>query len=217
MAHLVDGVVSPEVLAAGAVFAAAGVGWGLRAIDTERIPQTGVLGAAFFVASLIHLPVGPSSVHLILNGLLGIVLGWAAVPAIFVALLLQAVFFGYGGVTVLGVNTMIMALPALVCHAAFAGPIRHGAAFAWGATAGAVSIVLTCGLVGTALALSGREFVMAAKLVFISHIPVMVIEAVVTGAAAALLQKVKPEVLMLGARGGRLAPAPANALGSGDG
>ncbi len=218
MAHLVDGVLSPEVLAAGAVLAAAGVGLGLRAIDFERIPQTGVLGAAFFVASLIHVPVGPSSVHLILNGLLGIVLGWAAVPAIFVALLLQAVFFGYGGVTVLGVNTVVMAAPALICHAVFAGPIRRGAAFAWGAAAGTAAIALTCGLVGAAIALSGREFIFAAKLVFIAHLPIMVIEAVVTGAAVSLLQKVKPEVLMIGTRSGRFAssPAPVPALNSGD-
>lgn len=213
MAHLVDGVLSAEVLAGGAILAAAGVAWGLRAIDYERLPQTAVLSAAFFVASLIHVPVGPSSVHLILNGLLGIVLGWAAVPAIVVALLLQAVLFGYGGVTVLGVNTVVMALPALVCHAVFAGRIRSGAAFAWGAAAGAFAVALTCGLVGAALAVSGREFVLAAKLVFISHLPIMVIEAVVTGAAASLLQKVKPEVLTLGARSGRFAPA----LGSGDG
>ena len=38
----------------------------------------GLLGAAFFVASLIHVPIGFSSAHLILNGLLGVVLGWAA-------------------------------------------------------------------------------------------------------------------------------------------
>lgn len=31
--------------------------------------------AAFFVASLIHVPIGPTSVHLLLNGLLGVVVG----------------------------------------------------------------------------------------------------------------------------------------------
>ena len=46
---------------------------------------------AIFVASLVHVPVGPSSMHLVLNGLLGLLLGWAAFPAILVGLLLQAV------------------------------------------------------------------------------------------------------------------------------
>ena len=46
--------------------------------------------------------------HLILNGLLGMLLGWAAFPSIFVALMLQAILFQYGGITVLGVNTFNM-------------------------------------------------------------------------------------------------------------
>jgi hypothetical protein len=96
--------------AAGAGDAVAGIAIGLRRIDGDRLPYWGLMSAAFFVASLMHVPVGPSNVHLILNGLLGIVLGWAAVPAIFVGLLLQALFFGYGGITVSGVNTVIMGL-----------------------------------------------------------------------------------------------------------
>ena len=60
-----------------------------------------ILAAHFFVGSLIHVPVGPSSVHVVLNGLLGMLLGWAAFPSIFVALMLQAILFQYGGITVL--------------------------------------------------------------------------------------------------------------------
>jgi cobalt/nickel transport system permease protein len=39
------------------------------------------------VASLIHVPIGPSNAHLILNGLVGLLLGWGAFPAILVALI----------------------------------------------------------------------------------------------------------------------------------
>lgn len=46
----------------------------------ESIPKVGVLSSAFFVATLIHVPVGPSSIHLVLNGLMGVMLGWAAFP-----------------------------------------------------------------------------------------------------------------------------------------
>ena len=84
-----------------------------------------MLSAVFFVASLVHIPIGPTSVHPLLNGLMGIVLGWAAVPAILVALLLQAVFFGFGGITVLGVNVVNMAVPALVVAALIAPAIRR--------------------------------------------------------------------------------------------
>lgn len=197
MAHLVDGVLSMPVLAAGAVVAAAAVGYGLRGIDAERLPYVGLMSAAFFVASLVHIPVGPSNVHLILNGLLGVVLGWAAVPAIFTGLLLQAVFFGYGGITVLGVNTLIMGLPAVACWYLFARPMREGEPFLWGAAAGAAAIVMTCGGVALALALSGREFLPAAQLVCVAHLPVVAVEAVLTGTIAAFLRQVKPEVLSL--------------------
>ena len=77
-----------------------------------------ILAAAFFVGSLIHVPIGPSSVHLILNGLLGMLLGWAAFPSIFVALMLQAILFQYGGITVLGVNTFKIIVPCFPPHMA---------------------------------------------------------------------------------------------------
>ena len=199
MAHLVDGVLSTPVIVAGAAIAVAGISVGLRRIDGDRLPYCGLMSAAFFVASLVHVPIGPSNVHLILNGLLGIVLGWAAVPAIFVGLVLQAVFFGYGGITVLGVNTVIMGLPAVACFYLFASPVggegRH--TWAWGALAGALAVLFTCGGVGLALALSGREFLPAAQLVFVAHLPIVAVEAAITGTVIVFLQRVKPEILAL--------------------
>jgi cobalt/nickel transport system permease protein len=197
MAHLVDGVLSMPVVVAGAVVAVAAVGYGLRQVDGERVPYVGLMSAAFFVASLVHVPVGPSNVHLILNGLLGVVLGWGAVPAIFVGLLLQAVFFGYGGITVLGVNTLIMGLPAVACWYLFARPLRTHSPVFWGAAAGAVSVVLTCAGLALALLLSGREFLPAAQLVLLAQLPVLAVEAALTGTIVAFLRQVKPEVLAL--------------------
>ncbi|MCW5700360.1 MAG: cobalt transporter CbiM [Rhodospirillales bacterium] len=201
--HIVDGALSTPVLVAGGVMAVAGIAVGLRTIDADRMPQVGVLSAVFFVASLVHVPVGPSSVHLILNGLIGLVLGWAAFPALLIALLLQAVFFGFGGITVLGVNTVAIALPAVACFYLF-GPLlrngRPGIALAAGVAAGAGAIALTCLTVGLALAFSGEEFLAAAKLVFFAHLPVMAVEGVLTGAAVTLMRKVKPEMLALAVR-----------------
>ncbi|MBK5939450.1 energy-coupling factor ABC transporter permease [Halochromatium roseum] len=113
MAHIPDGVLSAPVLVAGALVSTGLLAIALRKLREADLPQAAVLAAAFFVSSLISVPLGPSSVHLLLNGLMGLLLGWAALPAIFVALLLQAVFFGFGGLLVLGVNTMNLALPAL--------------------------------------------------------------------------------------------------------
>lgn len=195
--HIVDGALSTEVVIAGTVLAAGGIALGLKKLPMEKIPAAGVLSATFFVASLIHVPIGPSSVHLILNGLAGLVLGWAAFPALFVGLLLQAVFFGFGGVTVLGINTLNIALPAVaVFYLCRHGIASHSPVVAaiWGGVGGALSIVLTTILVGAALAFSGDEFIPAAKLVLVTHIPVMAVEAVLTGFAVYLARKVKPDL-----------------------
>ncbi|BBF92005.1 cobalt transporter CbiM [Blastochloris tepida] len=195
--HIVDGALSMPVVAAGTALAVVGLGIGLKRMPTDRIPAAGVLSATFFVASLVHVPIGPSSVHLILNGLAGLVLGWAAFPALFVGLLLQAVFFGFGGITVLGVNTLNIALPAVIVGYLCRPGIQAGSpavAAIWGAAGGALAIALTTLMVGIALAASGEEFIPAAKLVFFAHIPVMAIEAALTGAAVLLARRVKPEL-----------------------
>ncbi len=198
--HVVDGALSTSVLIAGGVLTVAGVAVGLRKLDADRLPQVGVLSAMFFVASLVHVPVGPSSVHLILNGLVGVVLGWSAFPALIIALLLQAVFFGFGGITVLGINAVNIALPAIACFYLFGGVIRSGtpmAAMIGGFAAGACAIAFTCVLVSVSLAMSGDEFLPAAKLVFFAHLPVMAVEGILTGAAIVLVRKVKPDLLSL--------------------
>lgn len=198
--HIVDGALSGEVLAVGAALAAAGVALGLKKMDYDHLPQVGVLSAAFFVASYIHLPLGFSSVHLILNGLIGLALGWAAFPALLVALILQTVFFGFGGFLVLGVNTLNIALPAVMmfylCRRGITSQIPRSA-MVWGFMGGAGAVALTTLFVAASLALSGEAFWLAAKLTLVAHIPVMLVEGFVTGAAVLLLRKVKPEFLQL--------------------
>jgi cobalt/nickel transport system permease protein len=195
--HIVDGALSAPVLIGGGIVAAGGIALGLRSLTLEKIPAAGVLSATFFVAALVHVPIGPSSVHLIMNGLAGLVLGWAAFPALFVGLLLQAVFFGFGGVTVLGVNTVAIAGPAvivgLLLRHLVVGPDARLAALA-GLVAGAGAIVLTGLTVALVLWLSGDEFLAAAKLVVIAHLPVAVIEGLVCAAAVTLIHRVKPDL-----------------------
>lgn len=201
MAHIPDGVLTAPVLAVGASLAAGLLAVAVRRLDHGRIPQAAVLAAAFFVSSLVSVPVGPSSVHLLLNGLMGLVLGWAAVPAILVALVLQAVFFGFGGLLVLGVNTLNLALPALVCAGLFhqaLGRARGRAPFWLGATAGALGVLLTGTLVAVALALSDRAFLSAAQVILITYLPLALVEGAVTGAAVAFLHRVTPELLSAG-------------------
>ena len=197
--HIVDGALSNPVLITGGVLTVGGLALGIRKLDMDFIPAAGVLSATFFVASLVHVPIGPSSVHLILNGLAGIILGWAAFPALFIGLLLQALFFAFGGITVLGVNTVNIAGPAVLVGL-LARPMIQRASSAYmaaliGGIAGSLSISLTTLFVAISLGFSGEAFIPAAKLVFFAHIPVMVIEGLLSAAAIYLIYKVKPELL----------------------
>jgi len=193
--HIADGALSGPVLIGGFVLAAGGVVMGLRKLEIEKIPATGVLGATFFVASLVHIPVGVTSVHLIMNGLAGLVLGWAAFPALAVALLLQAVFFGFGGLTVLGVNAFNIAMPAVLVYYLFRpGVVSRNSVTAGFAAFGAGfgAITFTTVFLAISLLTTGSEFLATAWLAFGAHIPVMIIEGFVSLAAVQLIRRVQP-------------------------
>ena len=196
--HIVDGALSIPVLVTGAGLTVIGVAIGLKKMDYDNLPLVGVLASVFFIASYIHLPLGFSSVHLIMNGLLGILLGWVAFPALLVALLLQVIFFGFGGLLVLGVNTLNIALPAVITYYLCYRGIRNDnpkIAAIWGALGGAAAIVITSLMVAISLALSGESFVLAAKAVLPAHIPIMIVEGFVSYAAVYLIHRVKPEFI----------------------
>lgn len=197
--HMVDGALSIPVLSAGTALCAGGVALGLKRLPLERIPAAGVISAVFFVASLVHVPLGPSSVHLILNGMAGLVLGWSAFPALLVGLVLQALFFGFGGITVLGINCVNIAGPAVLihylCRSGLASASPRKAAL-WAGLGGALAVALTSLAVALSLALSGEEFRGAIALVFLAHLPVMGLEGILTGAALYLAHKVKPDLFV---------------------
>ena len=195
--HISEGVLSGPVLLAGGVLATAGTAVGLKNLDYDRIAHVGILSSAFFIASLIHVNVGPASVHLILNGIVGLLLGWAAIPAILVALVLQCLFFQYGGLTTLGVNTIVMALPAVLCYH-FLGPLvrREGSVATTAAFAtGSGSVLLSSLLLGISLLFTEESFLEVVGLILAANLPVMVIEGIVTVFCVAFLKKVHPVML----------------------
>jgi cobalt/nickel transport system permease protein len=199
--HVSEGMLSGEVLAAGAALAAGGVGIGLRRMEYRKVPEVAMLASAFFVASLIHFPVGPGSIHLTLNGLLGLLLGWMAFPSVLIALALQAVVFQYGGLTTLGVNTVIVALPGVISYYALRIFVRKGAisvCLAAGALAGAAGVALGMVLMTLALVGTGEEFLPIMKVLALAHVPALFIEAGVSAFVVMFLLKVKPEVLGAG-------------------
>jgi cobalt/nickel transport system permease protein len=197
--HLSDGAMSWSWITAGWVGLSLLLLVALWRLREDDIPRIGVLSAAFFVGSSIHIPLAvlPTSVHLILNGLVGVVLGRQAPLAITVGLLLQYLLLTHGGLTTLGLNGCIVSLPAVVAGACYpllkkAGlsPFVRGALLGAGAAAGAVTLNFL------SLLLGGTEnWERLAELVLLAHIPVVLVEGLLLGVVVQYLEKVKPEML----------------------
>lgn len=197
--HISEGILTWPVLASGAAAALAGTAVGLNKLKTEDIPKTAILSAAFFVASLIHVPLGPASIHLILNGIVGLLLGWSAFPAILVALSLQALFFQYGGLTTLGVNTLLMAFPAVLCYLIFKPLIlkdHRSVALAASFAGGAFCVLLSGIMMAGFLVFAHRAFLEVALVIVSIHVPVMIIEGIIAMFCIGFLKKVQPSLLM---------------------
>ncbi len=210
--HIHEGVLHPAVLATGWVITAGGLSLGLKRLPTERIMHAALLAAGFFVASFIHFSVGAVNVHLTLNALVGLFLGWGAFPVIFTGLLLQALLFNYGGLTVLGVNTAVMALPAvlfgLTLHHWLMSrnkpvappppfPARPGITVPLLPVLAAVVATLLCSnlLYVLALAASGKEFYPIARIAFVASLPLMAVEAPITLLVLRGIAKARPAAL----------------------
>ena len=124
--HIPDGYLSPSTCAS--LFAAAGPFWYIAlkrlkaALHTRMIPLLSVFAAFSFVVMMFNLPLpGGTTGHAVGMGVAAIVLGpWAAIVAISIALTIQAVFFGDGGITALGANCFNMAIVgSLVAYATY--------------------------------------------------------------------------------------------------
>lgn len=119
--HIPDGLL-PPVVSISCYGLTGGLTWfSLRQINQlpdyqQEIPKASLLTAVFFVSSLIHIPIPPFSIHLVLNGLMGLVLGYFAFPSVLIGLFFQAMFFQHGGLSTLGVNAIIMGVPSLLAY-----------------------------------------------------------------------------------------------------
>ena len=198
--HLSEGVLHTPILLAGAVLAVAGIAVGLRRLESERLPLTALFAAAFFVAGTIHVPVGIGSVHLILNGMAGLFLGWAVFPAFLIALLLQVIFFSFGGFAVLGVNLCVMATPAVIAHHLFRSRLQPHMALKDRLLVGIGSGVIGVGGAGALASFvlmldGGKSYLNLVWLLLVSHIPVFILDSIISVGVITLLGKMYPEVM----------------------
>jgi cobalt/nickel transport system permease protein len=114
--HIPDGYLSPTTCAA--TYAATAPFWAIafhrikRLLHTRLVPLLALVSAFCFVIMMFNVPLpGGTSGHAVGVGIAAIVLGpWASIVAISMALLIQAVFFGDGGITTFGANCLNMAV-----------------------------------------------------------------------------------------------------------
>ncbi len=195
--HLLDGVISSTPMLAGG-YAITGLlcAWSAYKIKDQEIPKVALVTAAFFTSSLIHFPLGPASVHLILNGLIGVLLGRRAFLVFPIGLFLQ-VTIGEGGISVLGLNACILGLPAIVSWKLYEWISQSGSHMRFfSALLGAGTGVLGAGLLFMLVLLSaGEEFIMLARFALLAHIPILILESVVTGFTVEFLARVQPAMV----------------------
>lgn len=114
--HIPDGYLSPATCAA--LYAGSAPFWYTslqkmkRALNTRMVPLLAVFAAFSFIIMMFNLPLpGGTTGHAVGMAIAAIVLGpWASMLAISIALVIQAVFFGDGGITAIGANCFNMAI-----------------------------------------------------------------------------------------------------------
>jgi cobalt/nickel transport system permease protein len=124
--HIPDGYLSPSTCAV--LYAAAAPFWYTalqrvkKVLATRLVPVLSVMAALTFVIMMFNLPLpGGTTGHAVGVAVATIILGpWASILAISLALSIQAVFFGDGGITTLGANCFNMAIVgSLVAYAVY--------------------------------------------------------------------------------------------------
>lgn len=219
--HIPDGYISPAT--ALAYYGATLPFW---YVSTQRlrnqlagrtVPALALFSAFVFVVMMFNVPVpGGTTAHAVGSVLAAIVLGpWAAVVATSVALIVQALFFGDGGILAIGANCFILAVAMpLAGYGVFrliAGrsPLESRRRLLAAGLAGYVGINVAALLVGLTLGIqpllwseNGRALYspygldVAVPAMLIPHLTIAgAAEAIVTLTGLALVRRLSPELL----------------------
>lgn len=195
--HISEGVLKPEILVPAGIITAGLTAYLLYKIKPNDIVRTACMSAVFFVGSFVHFPLGPSSLHLVLGGVVGAFSGRFAFLSILVALLFQGVFFGFGGLSTLGVNALIIGLPAIF-GAYFVRLVNQNNALKaklFYFLAGFVPVAISSILLSAVLLLNGDEFRAIASLVLLTNSALCVIEGLICALLLSFIAKTYPEFL----------------------
>jgi cobalt/nickel transport system permease protein len=204
--HIADGVLAPATLAIGLVIMAVLLLVGCYRLREEEVAKTGVFTAILFIASLIHPPIPGAKVHLLLNGMAGMLLGTRVGLAVAIALTLQALLLSHGGLYAVGVNCATIGLPGLLVAAIFAVvkrtvPLQKRVTrLLVGGLLGGMGVCGTLILYYLVLrfgAISGEDLQTLATIAFVWHVPVLIIEVIFSALLFDFLYRIKPELLGL--------------------
>jgi cobalt/nickel transport system permease protein len=222
--HIPDGYISPATCAA--LYAGSAPFWYVafqrvkKALHTRLIPLLSLFAAFSFVIMMFNLPLpGGTTGHAVGVGLAAVVLGpWAAMLSVSVAIIIQALFFGDGGITAIGANCFNMAIAgSLVSYAVYrivatGSPIGSVRRVAAAGLAGYLAINVAALLAAVELGIqpmlyrdaSGAPLYcpyplnVAIPAMMIGHLTIAgFAELVVSAGAVAFLQKSQPSLLQL--------------------
>jgi cobalt/nickel transport system permease protein len=196
--HIPDGFVSPVVAIAGGAVAVAGLAVCARRAGqsaTERqLPLAGLSAAAFLVIGAPIIPIAVGTEGHLLGGTLAVTLlgPWLGAVVITVVTVVQALFFGDGGLSTLGLNVVNLALvPAAVGYPVLLGlrrllPRRPVGTTVAAGVAAATSVLTAAGLFTVEYAVGGTAG-LPLRTVAISTIGVYTVVAVIEGVVTALV------------------------------
>lgn len=194
--HVSDGILTPEVAIVTSVIGISLVIYSIKNLKNDSIAILSAMSAMFFIASFIHIPIGPTQIHLILTGVIGILLGSQVFLAILIALILQATLLGYGGLTSLGANLIIMSLPAYIIYIivkkGFLNFLSEKLRYFF---IGFLAVFLSTALLSLILIFAKDEYLYVAYTIIFANIPAMIIEGLVTLFLINYLKKSIPQLL----------------------
>lgn len=195
--HISEGVLKPEILVPAGIITAGLTAYLLYKIKPNDIVRTACMSAVFFVGSFVHFPLGPSSLHLVLGGVVGAFSGRFAFLSILVALLFQGIFFGFGGLSTLGVNALIIGLPAIfgAYFVRLGNEKTKSLQKLFYFLAGFVPVAISSILLSAVLLLNGDEFRTIASLVLLTNSALCVIEGLICALLLSFIAKTYPEFL----------------------
>jgi cobalt/nickel transport system permease protein len=141
-----------------------------------------------------------------LSGLLGILMGYFSFPAVIIALFFQAVMFQHGGLTTIGVNAVILGLPAMICFYLYnfldtrikGSKIKDGILGFFTGSLGLFLSVFIFFLVLMSFIPANIDVEAEKAAIYtgaFAHGPLLIIEGIFTSFVVLYLKKVKPEML----------------------